>query len=144
MQPRFFAALIFAAATLLAQPPKPKLWSLQPVVAPAVPPGAKNPIDAFLAAQRKAKGVGTNPRADKLTLLRRLNFDITGLPPSPAEQDAFLADTSTDAYEKLVDRLLQNPQHGVRWARHWLDVLRYTDLDGLDGSQMPAGRRGWA
>ena len=124
---------------LLAQPPKPKLWSLQPVVAPSVPPGPKNPIDAFLAAQRKAKGVGVNPPADKLTLLRRLNFDITGLPPSPAEQDAFLADTSTDAYEKLVDRLLQNPQHGVRWARHWLDVLRYTDLDGLDGSQMPAG-----
>ena len=139
MQPRFFAALLFAAATLLAQPSKPKLWSLQPVISPAVPPGAKNPIDAFLAAQRKAKGIGTNPRADKLTLLRRLNFDTTGLPPSPAEQDAFLADASTDAYEKLVDRLLQNPQHGVRWARHWLDVLRYTDLDGLDGSQMPAG-----
>ena len=109
------------------------------MVAPAVPTGANNPIDAFLAVQRKAKGLGTNARASKLTLLRRLSFDLTGLPPSPAEQDAFLADTAADSYEKLVDRLLANPQHGVRWARHWLDVLRYADLDGIDGSQMPAG-----
>ena len=138
---RLFAPFI-VTVSLLAQAPKPKLWSLQPVTKPAVPvvsSTSKNPIDAFLAVQRKAKGLGTNPQADKATLLRRVSFDVTGLPPTPAEQDAFLADTSADAYEKLVDRKLENPQHGVRWARHWLDVLRYADLDGLDGSSMPAG-----
>jgi len=126
---------------LHAQPPKLKLWSLQPVTSPAVPAltPSRNPIDAFLQAERTAKGLQPNPPADKLTLLRRISFDITGLPPSPAEQDAFLADNSPTAYENAVDRLLANEQHGVRWARHWLDVLRYADLDGLDGSVMPAG-----
>ena len=76
--------------------------------------------------------------ADKLTLLRRVYFDLIGLPPTIAEQEAFLEDHSPDAYEKVVDRLLNDDQHGVRWARHWLDVLRYTDLDGLDGAVMPA------
>src|SRR4029077_260065 len=66
---------------------------------------------------------------DKRTLLRRVSFDLTGLPPTPAEQDAFLADQSPDAYEKVVDRLLASEQHGVRYARHWLDVLRYADVD---------------
>ena len=85
-------------------------------------------------------GQGLTPvgKADKLTLLRRVYFDLIGLPPTIAEQDAFLADQSPDAYEKVVDRLLADEQHGVRWARHWLDVLRYADLDGLDGSVMPA------
>ncbi len=77
-------------------------------------------------------------KADKLTLLRRVYFDLIGIPPTVAEQEAFLADSSPDAYEKIVDRLLANEQHGVRVARHWLDVLRYADLDGLDGSVMPA------
>ncbi len=142
MFPRFFGLCFIVTAPLFAQAPKPKLWSLQPAVKPVIPAGftqSKNPIDAFLAAQRKAKGLGTSTRADKLTLLRRLSFDINGLPPTPAQQDAFLADDAPDAYEKLVDQVLSNPQHGVRWARHWLDVLRYADLDGLDGSPMPAG-----
>src|SRR6186713_94075 len=131
---------VLGAAALLGQPPKVKLWSLQPVVSPAVPPltESKNPIDAFIVDEHKAKGLAPNGPADKLTLLRRASFDITGLPPAPAEQDAFLADKSPDAYDKLIDRLLSNEQHGVRWARHWLDVLRYADLDGLDGSVMPA------
>ncbi len=77
-------------------------------------------------------------KADKLTLLRRVYFDLIGIPPTIAEQDAFLADQSPDAYAKVVDRLLADEQHGVRWGRHWLDVLRYADLDGLDGSVMPA------
>ena len=133
-------AVLFIGATLAAQPPKLKLWSLQPVVKPAVPPltVSKNPIDAFLAVEHKAKGITPNGPADKLTLLRRVSFDITGLPPTPAEQDAFLADDTPGAYDKVIDRLLVNEQHGVRWARHWLDVLRYADLDGLDGSVMPA------
>ncbi len=118
-----------------------RLWSLQPVVRPRVPSGvtrSSNPIDAFISAMYREKGLGPAQKADKLTLLRRVYFDLVGLPPTVAEQDAFLQDTSPDAYEKVVDRLLSDEQHGVRWARHWLDVLRYADLDGLDGSVMPA------
>ncbi|MDQ6678066.1 MAG: DUF1549 and DUF1553 domain-containing protein [Acidobacteriota bacterium] len=116
-----------------------RLWSLQPVVKPPAPAGAAtNPIDAFIAADYKAKGLAPVGKADKLTLLRRVYFDLVGLPPTVAEQDAFLADQSPDAYERVVDHLLADEQHGVRWARHWLDVLRYADLDGLDGSVMPA------
>jgi hypothetical protein len=118
-----------------------RLWSLQPVIEPSVPSGitsSKNPIDAFIAAEYKAKGLAPAGKADKLTLLRRVYFDLIGIPPTIAEQDAFLADQSPDAYEKVVDRLLADEQHGVRWSRHWLDVLRYADLDGLDGSVMPA------
>jgi len=118
-----------------------RLWSLQPVARPAVPTGvtaSANPIDAFVAADYKAKGLVPVGRADKATLLRRVYFDLIGIPPTIAEQDVFLADESADAYEKVVDKLLADEQHGVRWSRHWLDVLRYADLDGLDGSVMPA------
>jgi hypothetical protein len=129
-----------------------KLWSLQPVVKPEVPKGttaSTNPVDAFITADYKSKGLLPSGKADKLTLLRRLSLDLVGIPPTPAEQEAFLADQSPDAYEKLVDRLLDSPQHGVRWSRYWLDVLRYADLDGLDGSVMPASNgiylwRDWA
>lgn len=133
-------AILLVAMTALAQPPKLKLWSLQPVEKPPLPAltASRNPIDAFLAVEHTAKGLTPNGPADKLTLLRRVAFDLTGLPPSPAEQDAFVADTAPGAYERLVERLLTNEQHGVRWARHWLDVLRYADLDGIDGSVMPA------
>jgi len=140
--------LILRVVTVMAvtlgaagQAPKVKLWSLQPVVRPEVPAGNfANPIDAFLAVQHKAKGLVPSGPAPKLALLRRVYFDLIGLPPTVAEQDAFLADSSPEAYEKVVDRLLRDPQHGVRWARHWLDVLRYADLDGLDGSVMPAAQ----
>ncbi|HWC95498.1 MAG TPA: DUF1549 and DUF1553 domain-containing protein [Candidatus Sulfopaludibacter sp.] len=118
-----------------------RLWSLQPVKEPAVPAGvtaSTNPIDAFIAADYQTKKLTPAGKADKLTLLRRVSFDLIGLPPTAEEQAAFLADTSDDAYEKVVDRLLANEQHGVRWGRRWLDVLRYADLDGLDGSVMPA------
>jgi Protein of unknown function (DUF1549)/Protein of unknown function (DUF1553) len=115
-----------------------RLWSLQPVSRPEIPVGASNPIDAFIGADYKAKGLVPTGKADKLTLLRRVYFDLIGIPPTTAEQDAFLADQSPDAYERVVDRLLADEQHGVRWSRHWLDVLRYADLDGLDGSVMPA------
>ena len=108
------------------------LWSLQPVVRPQVPAGvtqSKNPIDAFVRAAHKKKGLKPAGPADKLTLLRRVYLDLIGLPPTPAEQDAFLRDESPDAYDKVVERLLANEQHGVRYARHWLDVLRYADAD---------------
>lgn len=105
-------------------------WSLRPVVRPAVPEGeAVNPIDRFLDAEMAVRGLVAVGPADKLTLLRRVALDLTGLPPSPAEQEAFLADMSADAYEKIVDRLLDSEQHAVRYARHWLDVLRYADAD---------------
>lgn len=110
----------------------PALWSLQPVVRPLVPAGAgrlANPIDAFLDAAQKSRGLKPAGAADRLALLRRVYFDLTGLPPSPADQKAFLEDTAPDAYLKVVDRLLASEQHGVRYARHWLDVLRYADLD---------------
>ena len=118
-----------------------RLWSLQPVTKSAVPAGvtaSTNPIDAFIARDYKDKGLLPAAKADKLTLLRRVYLDLIGLPPTPAEQEAFLADSAPDAYGKMVDRLLDNEQHGVRWSRYWLDVLRYADLDGLDGSVMPA------
>jgi hypothetical protein len=104
-------------------------WSLQPVQRPAVPGGDlgnDNPIDRFLSVGR---GGRPSPPADRLTLLRRVHLDLTGLAPTPAEQEAFLADTAPDAYEKVVDRLLADEQHAVRYARHWLDVLRYADAD---------------
>src|SRR5258708_87669 len=116
---------LLLAAALNAAEPKPKLWSLQPVVRPEIPAAAtqsSNPIDAFIAARQKKLGLHANAPADKLTLLRRVYFDLVGLPPMPAEQDAFLADQTPGAYERVVDRLLENEQHGVRWARHWLDV----------------------
>ena len=115
-----------------------RLWSLQPVVKPPLPTAASNPIDAFITAVFAEKGLHPAPKADKLTLLRRVYFDLIGIPPTVAEQDAFLQDGSPDAYEKVVDRLLGDPQHGVRWSRHWLDVLRYADLDGVDGGIIPA------
>jgi hypothetical protein len=117
------------------QPPTksdPTPWYLQPVVRPAVPAGlpeSSNPIDAFLAAQHRAKGLRPAGPADRRVLLRRLYLDLIGIPPTPAEQDAFLSDQAPDAYEKVVDRLLASEQHGVRYARHWLDVLRYADTD---------------
>ncbi len=121
---------------------RPGSGHFRPVISPAVPTRRHrvppNPIDAFIAADYKAKGLLPAGKADKLSLLRRVYLDLIGLPPTPVEQEAFLADPDPKAYEKTVDRLLENEQHGVRWSRYWLDVLRYADLDGLDGSVMPA------
>lgn len=106
------------------------LYILTPLVSPEVPDGkAKNPIDAFLNADYQSKGLQPTEPADKATLLRRVYLDLIGLPPTTQEQDAFLKETSPDAYEKVVDKLLANEQHGVRYALHWLDVLRYADVD---------------
>src|SRR5678815_4592626 len=91
-------------------------WSLKPVVRPALPDGPEsNPIDRFLNAEFRKRGLKPVGAADKLSLLRRVHLDLIGLPPSPAEQEAFLADHSADAYEKVVDRLLESPQHAVRY-----------------------------
>ena len=110
---------------------RPRLWSLQPLARPAVPQATGNPIDAFVEAMYAQKGVTPVAAADQRTLLRRVYLDLIGIPPTPAEQAAYLNDPSPDAYEKLIDRLLASEQHGVRYGRHWLDVLRYADQEEL-------------
>ncbi len=111
-------------------------WSLRPLARPAVPAvgggWTRNPIDAFILARLNAENLTPRPEADRRTLIRRLTFDLIGLPPTPEEVDAFLADESPDAYERVVDRLLASPHHGERWGRHWLDVARYGDSHGYD------------
>jgi hypothetical protein len=108
----------------------------QPVKQPDVPDvvdatlSIANPIDAFVAQQQSERGLKARPQADKLTLLRRVHLDLTGISPTPEEQAAFLADPSPQAYERVVDRLLNDSRHGERWARHWMDVWRYSDWDG--------------
>jgi hypothetical protein len=92
----------------------------------------KNPIDRFLEQTRQDKGLHAAPRAARDTLLRRAYLDLTGLPPSPAESAAFLADTAPDAWERLIDTLLASPHYGERWGRHWLDVARYADSSGFE------------
>jgi hypothetical protein len=92
----------------------------------------RNPIDRFVLARLEKEGFGSSPEADKATLIRRVSLDLVGLPPSPAEVDAFLADASPDAYERVVDRLLASPHYGERWARPWLDLARYADTNGYE------------
>jgi len=103
------------------------LWSLQPVKKPA-----GSGIDDFIAARLQKEGLTFAPEADRSTLIRRLSFDLTGLPPTPEEVRAFLADASPQAYENLVDRLLASPHYGERWGRHWLDVARFTESQGFE------------
>ena len=115
-------------------------WSLQPVVRPQVPQlanqdWASNPIDAFVLAKLEASGLSPAPPADKRTLIRRLYFDLIGLPPSAEEVEAFERDQSLGAYEQLVDRLLASPHFGERWARHWLDVVRFAETCGYERDQ---------
>ena len=111
-------------------------WAFQKVTKPAVPAvGARNPIDAFVAAKLASQNLQPNPPADKVTLLRRAYLDLTGLPPSPEDTQAFLADNSPAAFEKVVDRLLASPQYGERWGRHWLDLARYADSAGFKADE---------
>lgn len=104
----------------------------QPVKAPEVrnTKQVRTPIDAFLLQKLEAKGLSLAPEADRLTLMRRAYFDLTGLPPEPAEVKAYLEDKRPDAYEKLIDRLLASPRYGERWGRYWLDVAGYADSEG--------------
>ncbi len=113
------------------------LWSLRPIASPAVPPGGStsgNPIDAFLNRPQRDRGLTPLDPADKGTWLRRMCLDLTGLPPTLEQQNAFQADESANARQTAIDSLLASEQYGVRYGRHWLDVLRYTDLD----NDMPA------
>ena len=109
------------------------LWAFQPLRRPAAPASAQaggNQIDAFHRAKLDAAGIAPAERADKLTLLRRASYGLTGLPPTPAEARAFLEDDSPGAWEALIDRLLASPHYGEQWGRHWLDVVRYADTAG--------------
>ncbi len=112
-----------------------KHWAFRQPVRPAVPGGAaarwsKSVIDRFLAAAHRQKGLTPLPEAGRGTLLRRVYLDLTGLPPTSEQTEAFLKDPDPDAYEKIVDRLLDSPEHGERWGRHWLDIWRYSDWYG--------------
>jgi hypothetical protein len=125
-------------------------WSFQPPKRPEVPNvgrsgWVRNPIDNFVLARLERERVQPSPEAPRETLLRRLSFDITGLPPTPEEIRAFLADPAPDAYEKAVDRLLASPHYGERWGRHWLDLARYADSDGytIDGPRQIWKYRDW-
>ena len=128
-----------ASADLLAMENSPvapaarEWWSFRPLVRPAghqMPPGKGNPIDSFINA--KLTGLDPAPRADRATLIRRASLDLTGLPPTPAEVEAFVADRSPKAWENVLDRLLASPHYGERWGRHWLDVARYADSNGYE------------
>jgi hypothetical protein len=115
--------------------PNTKHWAWQPVQKPAVPKVSealwcKTPVDNFIVAKLTEKGMKPGAMADKRTLIRRAYFDLIGLPPTPNEVDAFVNDTSADAFEKVIDRLLALPQYGERWGRHWLDTARYADTKG--------------
>ncbi|MFM8357298.1 MAG: DUF1549 domain-containing protein, partial [Verrucomicrobiota bacterium] len=117
-------------------------WSFQPIRQPAVPKTrsrdrARTPVDAFLVQSMKAGKVRFSPEANRVTLLRRVCFDLTGLPPTPAQVEEFLGDPAPDAYEKLVDRLLESGHYGERWGRHWLDVAGYADSDGYSDADPP-------
>src|SRR5262249_14414499 len=117
-------------------------WAWRPIKRPAVPkvssairdPRApiRNPIDSFIAARLAQAGLKMSAEADRRTLIRRLSFDLLGLPPTPERVQQFVSDRDPQAYEKLVDELLQSPRYGERWARHWLDVVHYGDTHGYD------------
>jgi len=117
---------------------KPLHWSLKPVVRPSIPTAAGrkgrsvNPIDGFILDQLAQSKLAPSPSADRRTLMRRLYFDLLGLPPAPAEVREFERDKAPDAYEKLVDLLLASPHYGERWARHWLDVVRFAETSGFE------------
>ncbi len=107
-------------------------WSLQPLVKPPIPTGSTHPIDAFVSRRLQEMGATFSPEADRRTLLRRLSFNLTGLPATPAELEAFRMDVLPGAYERLVERLLSSPHFGEQWGRHWLDLANYADTHGND------------
>jgi len=146
LHPGLLLALAFAASPPAARaddPPEPtwsaeqrRHWAFVPPARPEPPAvankaWARNPLDAFILRPIEDAGLAPAPEAARATLIRRLRFDLTGLPPSPEEVEAFEADPAPDAYERLVDRLLGSPQYGERWARHWLDLARFAESDGF-------------
>ena len=116
-------------------------WSLRPLARPAPPDvrdasRVRNPIDRFVLARLEKDGLTPVPEADRRTLIRRLSFDLLGLPPAPGDVETFVSDPAPDAYERLADRLLASPHYGERWGRHWLDVVHYGDTHGYDKDKL--------
>src|SRR5262245_9144427 len=132
-----FLALLTGLAPA-ADPARP--WAYRTPERPRVPPvqdpaRPRNAVDAFIQARLDEAGRRPTEEADRRTLIRRLSFDLLGLPPSPEEVEAFVADRSPDAYEKLVDRLLASPRHGERWALYWLDLVRFAESEGFKSDE---------
>ncbi len=132
------AGAVWPASVVIKEDPL-DWWSLRPVVKSRVPAlrdqsprEVRTPIDAFIGAGLRSASLSASPEADRRTLIRRLSYDLLGLPPAVDEVEAFVADTDPLAYEKLVDRLLASPHYGERWARHWLDVVHYGETHGYD------------
>lgn len=117
-------------------------WSLRAIARPGVPAAgegwARTPVDRFVAARHRDKGLTPSAEADRRTLIRRLSFDLTGLPPTMAEVRACVEDKGDDAYDRLVERLLDSPRYGERWARHWMDVAHFAETDGYESDMMRA------
>lgn len=119
-------------------------WAFQPVRMPSVPDAGRqsdrvrSPVDCFILSRQDAAGLRLAPAADRRVLARRASYDLTGLPPAPAEVDAFVADPRPDAFERLVERLMESPHYGERWGRWWLDLARYADTNGQDENKVMA------
>jgi hypothetical protein len=137
MRPLALLVALFAAASVCAAEPDTH-WSLRPCARPTVPEPRnpkftiRTPVDAFILTRLEKAGLSPAPEADRATLLRRVTFDLTGLPPTAAEVEAFLKDDSPGAYEKVVERLLASPHYGQKWGRHWLDLVRYSETEGFE------------
>ena len=133
--------LLGFALSAVAQESTPNHWAYSPPVRPPIPDvkdrsWCRNPIDRFILSRLEREGFQPSPPADRARLLRRVSLDITGLPPTVAEIDAFLADSRPGAYERVVDRLLASHRFGERWARPWLDLARYADSNGFQADQI--------
>lgn len=142
----FWRSALFALLIPLTTPAlggekvDPSWWSLQPVKRHAAPnvknaQWVRNPIDAFVLSRLEAQGLTPTPEANRRTLIRRLSYDLTGLPPTPSEVSDFVTDKTPNAYKKLVDRLLASPHYGERWSRHWLDVVHFGESHGFEYNQ---------
>src|SRR5262245_14459089 len=135
------ALVLIVAAACPAAEPASTHWAYVAPVRPAFPavtnePWARTGVDRFVLARLQHDGLSPSPEASRAILIRRLSFDLIGLPPSIAEVDQFQTDTRPDAYERLVDRLLGSPQFGEKWARHWLDLARYADSHGFQRDEL--------
>ncbi|QDU90951.1 hypothetical protein Pla175_43650 [Pirellulimonas nuda] len=132
---RSAAVFVLLPAALLRGADDAKHWAFEPLRDPAPPitsgdAWSRTEVDRFLRARQLAAGLTPNPEADRRTLIRRATYDLHGLPPTPKEVEAFVSDPATDAYDRLIDRLLASPRYGERWGRHWLDLARYGDSMG--------------
>jgi hypothetical protein len=132
---------------LLRSPRTGGHWAFEPISKPEPPADphgwSSNPIDRFIRAQLRQRGLVPAGRADRRTLIRRVTFDLTGLPPAPLEVDAFLADRAPGAWRRVVERLLAAPAYGERWGRHWLDVARYSDSGGFEADHFYPSAHRW-